>query len=83
MFARRVWTKALTMKYRSTPGARLKFRADELLPHGTRAVAHVARIEDLSSILHGAILAVDPLLVAAKERDAMQYDFRVQAVSNG
>ena len=67
--------------------AMMKFAAEQFgqvdILVNNAGIQHVARIEDLSSILHGAILAVDPLLVAAKERDAMQHDFRIQAVSSG
>jgi len=82
-FAKRAWKCAVSSDATGTPGGRLKFRAEATLPVAARAVAHDAGIDDLSTILRGAILAVDALLSEPRERATMEHDLRLLAVGSG
>ncbi len=82
-FARLVWKQAQSPEAKGTAGARIKFRAEAALPEQAMALAHDAGINDLSTILRGAILTVDALLAAPKQREAMKHDLRLLAVGSG
>jgi hypothetical protein len=82
-FAQRVWKNAISADARGTPGGRVKFRSEASLPREAKAVALDAGIDDLSTILRGAILTVDVMLAAPKERAAMEHDLRLLAVGSG
>ena len=82
-FAQRVWKNAVSDDAKGTPGGRVKFRAESSLPREAKAVALDAGIGDLSTILRGAILTVDVMLAAPKERAAMEHDLRLLAVGSG
>jgi hypothetical protein len=82
-FAQRVWKNALSADAKGTPGGRVKFRSESSLPREAKAVALDAGIDDLSTILRGAILTVDIMLAAPKERAAMEHDLRLLAVGSG
>ncbi len=81
-FARRVWKHAQSAA-KGTPGARVKFRAEAVLPERAMAIAHASGVNDLSKILRGAFLTVDELLSAPKDREAITYDLRLLAVGSG
>jgi len=82
-FAQRVWKHAVSDEAKGTPGGRLKFRSESSLPREAKAVALGAGIGDLSTILRGAILTVDIMLAAPKEKAAMEHDLRLLAVGSG
>ena len=82
-FARQEWKQAQSSSQKGTPGARVKFRAEVELPQQAMAVAQIAGIHDLSSILRGAILTVDGLLARPKQREAIKHDLRILAVGSG
>lgn len=82
-FARRVWKHALSAEAKGTPGARVKFRAEAVLPEQALAIAHASSVRGLSKILRGAFLAVDELLAAPKDRESIKYDLRLLAVGSG
>lgn len=82
-FARLVWKHAQSAGAKGTAGARVKFRTEAALPQQAMAVAHASGISDLSTILRGAILTVDVLLAAPKQRAAMRHDLRLLAVGSG
>lgn len=82
-FAQRVWRFAVSAEAKGTPGGRVKFRSEAALPREAKAVAHDAGIDDLSTILRGAILTVDDMLAAPKEREAIEHDLRLLAVGSG
>lgn len=56
----------------------MKFRSEASLPREARAIALDAGIDGLSTILRGAILTVDVMLAAPKERAAMEHDLRLR-----
>ena len=68
---------------KGTPGARVKFRAQASLAADAMAVAHTEGIDDLSTLLRGALLAVDGLLATPATAQAMQHDLRLLAVGSG
>jgi hypothetical protein len=82
-FARRAWKHALSAEAKGTPGARVKFRAEAILPAQAMAIAQASGVKDLSKILRGAFLAVDELLAEPRECEAMRYDLRLLAVGSG
>jgi len=82
-FAQRVWKNAVSADAKGTPGGRVKFRSEASLPREAKAVALDAGIDDLSTILRGAILTVDVMLAAPRERAAMEHDLRLLAVGSG
>jgi len=82
-FAQRVWKNAVSAEAKGTPGGRVKFRSEASLPREAKAVARDAGIDDLSTIIRGAILTVDVMLAASKERAAMERDLRLLAVGSG
>lgn len=82
-FAQLVWKNARSPGAKGTPGAKVKFRAEDALPQAAMAAAQEVGIEDLSSILRGAILTVSELLGTPKERGAMLQDLRLLAVGSG
>jgi hypothetical protein len=82
-FAQRVWKNAVSAEAKGTPGGRVKFRSAASLPREAKAIALEAGIDDLSTILRGAILTVDVMLSAPKERAAMEHDLRLLAVGSG
>jgi hypothetical protein len=82
-FAQRVWKNAVSAEAKGTPGGRVKFRSEASLPRAAKAIALEAGIDDLSTILRGAILTVDVMLSAPKERAAMEHDLRLLAVGSG
>ena len=82
-FARLVLKQAKSAEAKGTAGARVKFRAEAILPQQAKAIAHDAGVNDLSTILRGKILTVDVLLAAPKQRAAMKHDLRLLAVGSG
>lgn len=83
LFARQVWKQAQSSAQKGTAGARVKFRAELDLPQQAMVLASVAGVHDLSSVLRGAILAVDGLLARPKQREAIKRDLRLLAVGSG
>ncbi|MES3034940.1 MAG: hypothetical protein V4813_13155 [Gemmatimonadota bacterium] len=82
-FARLICTQATSGGTKGTPGGRLTFRADALLVTQARAVARDAGIRDLSTLLRGAILALEALLASPEERAALEHDLRLLAIASG
>ena len=60
-----------------------KFRADAALPQLALSVAERFGVTDLSTLLRGAILAVDELLTTPAAREAIVHDLRVLALGSG
>jgi hypothetical protein len=82
-FAQRVWKNAVSADAKGTPGGRVKFRSEASLPREAKAIALEAGIDDLSTILRGAILTVAVMLATPKERATMEHDLRLLAVGSG
>ena len=82
VFARLVFGHARRDDVNGTAGARVKFRAEASLSVAAMIVARDAGIEDLSTLLRGALLAVDGLLATAATRRSMRHDLHLLAVGS-